>query len=456
MNVKPRSTRSLRVGAGRAFFSLLGGLAVALLVMFSLGAWAMVTRSGAAAARSEAQLCAAALNVAPEASLWQRFDRLQAEYPSLVAIALLDARGEVAGIYPHHGALESAARKVAAAGAASGLSVRVDGRELELRGAVASLNGDESKLAQRAAILLEGPARGSPLLAGMALWTAIAAGFVLSSYIGLLHWFEREVLVPLRALGGRKRHGQPRKVQRQPALKWLETEQIALVLDEAERNGGQQRAADFSPRGLKSAAHTRGLEARLRRAEDRATRDPLTGLRNRAFLDAHFHGLVEEHRAKYADVSLVMMDLDNFKPHNDTFGHRAGDDVLRFVGQLLSGSIRPNDHAVRYGGDEFLLLLPGVSAQEAAFVSDRMVKLFAQYAASLPGEERLSLSAGLASLRGDGCRDGESLLARADQALYAAKRAGKNHVAQHACAAPSTRLRPRAGAREIDARAGRR
>ena len=128
-------------------------------------------------------------------------------------------------------------------------------------------------------------------------------------------------------------------------------------------------------------------------------------------------------------MSAVLIDLDNFKIHNDTHGHQAGDQMLEFVGALLKGSIRPEDFAIRYGGDEFVLLLPSCDAQQAGTLAERILKLFGQYARRMGKASNVSLSAGVASIKSDGARSGLELIAQADTALYAAKRIGKNTVA---------------------------
>ncbi len=172
-----------------------------------------------------------------------------------------------------------------------------------------------------------------------------------------------------------------------------------------------------------------GFNHQLRRAEDRATIDPLTRLRNRAFLESKLEAIVGRQLERGENLAVVMIDIDNFKAHNDTRGHKAGDDVLRFVGELLSGSIRPRDHAVRLGGDEFLLILVNVGKRQAHAIAERIIKLFAQYAKSIRDRSALSMSAGVTTLNTTTTADGHALLAKADAALYACKRAGKNTVA---------------------------
>jgi diguanylate cyclase (GGDEF)-like protein len=138
--------------------------------------------------------------------------------------------------------------------------------------------------------------------------------------------------------------------------------------------------------------------------------------------------LFEAHRDSHEPLAAVMLDLDNFKNYNDTHGHQAGDALLRFIGALLRGAIRPSDHAVRYGGDEFLLVLPQANAKQATAIADRVVKLFRQYSSCLQQEQRLSLSAGVAAIPDHPCDTGEELIAKADRALYTAKASGKDAV----------------------------
>jgi diguanylate cyclase (GGDEF)-like protein len=104
---------------------------------------------------------------------------------------------------------------------------------------------------------------------------------------------------------------------------------------------------------------------------------------------------------------------------------------------LLSGSTRAEDIVVRYGGDEFLLLLPGVERDQAVQIADRMVKLFGQHARRAPDGLVVSMSAGVASMRRDSANSGHDLIAQADRALYKAKRRGKNAVADYSAAGQS-------------------
>src|SRR5262249_7950422 len=148
------------------------------------------------------------------------------------------------------------------------------------------------------------------------------------------------------------------------------------------------------------------------------------------------------------DLSVVMLDVDHFKQLNDKLGHQCGDDLLKFTAELLRGALRTNDLAVRYGGDEFVLVLPSVSVIDAGAIARRVVALFNQRARFLPVVKQTPpLSAGIASLCSHSPATADELLAQADQALYDAKAQGRNAV----CVSKETRrIHPIAKASGVD------
>ncbi len=174
---------------------------------------------------------------------------------------------------------------------------------------------------------------------------------------------------------------------------------------------------------------TRRIHEELSRVERKAWTDPLTGLANRRLFDEKIAGLVDAERRRGRDVSMVMMDVDHFKHVNDTLGHAAGDDLLRFTAELLRQCLRGNDLAIRMGGDEFILVLPATSALDAAAVAQRTIRLFNQRTSLMRLTPRPSVSAGVASLAQTGAATAVDLARCADEALYQAKRRGKNQVA---------------------------
>lgn len=169
----------------------------------------------------------------------------------------------------------------------------------------------------------------------------------------------------------------------------------------------------------------RALRDQLR---EQATRDPLTNLYNRRYLEEMLQQeLARASREKYP-VCLIMMDIDRFKLVNDTCGHKAGDEVLQALATLIVLHIRRFDAACRFGGEEFVIVMPLLSIETARQRAEFLRKEFA--AMSLPCDGMKAsptLSIGLAVYPLDGM-NGEQLLDAADQALYAAKRNGRNRV----------------------------
>lgn len=157
---------------------------------------------------------------------------------------------------------------------------------------------------------------------------------------------------------------------------------------------------------------------------DRAVLDPLTGLLNRASLDARVIEIEEQAHLTGGAVSVIVLDLDAFKRVNDTHGHERGDSVLRDVAYEIRKSLRSFELVYRIGGEEFLVLLPGVELLEALQIAER-VRLAVEDAR--PGALSLTLSAGVAAQAGGDIRYGE-LFRAADSALLEAKRSGRNRV----------------------------
>lgn len=166
----------------------------------------------------------------------------------------------------------------------------------------------------------------------------------------------------------------------------------------------------------------------LQKFEKHATTDALTGLGNRHAMEETFPREVRRCVQGGEPVSLIMIDVDRFKEFNDRFGHIAGDRALSAVGHILRNQFRPRDQLVRFGGDEFAVLLPGIALDEAAAIADRVRDAVS---ASTGGKDSLiqvpvEISVGVAELRDDDVF--ETLLRAADEALYRAKDAGRNKV----------------------------
>jgi len=167
---------------------------------------------------------------------------------------------------------------------------------------------------------------------------------------------------------------------------------------------------------------------RTQQLRELASREPLTGLYNRR----HFREVLERRFAeavRYAtDLSCVMIDLDEFKSANDQFGHHVGDELLILVAMTILGQLRTADVAARYGGDEFIVLLPQTDCERASILAERIVAEFAKQAQVRFPQTNVSMSIGIANLHTVGVGDAESLIRAADRALYRAKGAGKNRI----------------------------
>lgn len=165
-------------------------------------------------------------------------------------------------------------------------------------------------------------------------------------------------------------------------------------------------------------------ESQRLQLESLATRDFLTGIDNRQAMERELRIAVETHKRSRTAFGLVMLDLDHFKRVNDQYGHEAGDRVLIAFAQLIQTSTRKVDRLFRFGGEEFVLLLPGTDVADLQWIT---AKLLGKIAAELRGPAGpVTGSLGAAALRPD--EDWPSWLARADAALYRAKDDGRNRA----------------------------
>ena len=160
---------------------------------------------------------------------------------------------------------------------------------------------------------------------------------------------------------------------------------------------------------------------------DLAMRDSLTGLYNRRFLEEALARELSRAEREMESLGILMLDLDHFKEFNDAYGHDAGDDILRTLGAFLTRRIRVTDVACRYGGEEFTLLLPGMSLEDTAARAEK-IRGEVTEAIEVPGKERpITVSIGVAVYPLHGF-SAEELLRAADVALYRAKANGRNRV----------------------------
>ncbi|MEW5976625.1 MAG: diguanylate cyclase [Acidobacteriota bacterium] len=158
-----------------------------------------------------------------------------------------------------------------------------------------------------------------------------------------------------------------------------------------------------------------------------ATRDPLTGLLNRTSIVDVLKSEVSRGRRQNSRLGVILADLDYFKSINDTHGHLAGDKVLREAASTLKSAVRPYDSVGRFGGEEFVIVLPGCNLEGSAVVAERLRARMTESVIQI-GESsiRVTASLGVAATNNTANLDTQTLLAVADEALYAAKNAGRN------------------------------
>lgn len=191
--------------------------------------------------------------------------------------------------------------------------------------------------------------------------------------------------------------------------------------------GGRERVPVATVRALEAAAAHAGRaldrQARLDEVARLATRDAVTGLANRRLFEETLDLELGRSRRQGTPLSLVVLDIDHFKDVNDTRGHRVGDEVLGHVGRALVTMTKASDLAARYGGDEFVVLLPGCSRAEVPTVAERVRKAVTDSVKQMS----VTVSAGVATVPNDAL-DADGLVATADAALYAAKRGGRDRT----------------------------
>lgn len=178
-----------------------------------------------------------------------------------------------------------------------------------------------------------------------------------------------------------------------------------------------------------------GLRSNVAESVEMSVTDGLTGLNNRRYLDQHLSTLVERAKTRGRELSIMITDIDRFKLVNDTYGHAAGDEVLREFSKRLRANIRGIDLACRFGGEEFVVVMPDTSATVAAEVAERLRESIDAVQFAIPSHEKqiaVTASVGVASLTDRQSDNSETLMEKADKALYEAKNNGRNQVVSKA------------------------
>jgi two-component system cell cycle response regulator len=180
---------------------------------------------------------------------------------------------------------------------------------------------------------------------------------------------------------------------------------------------------------VRKKRYTERLRDNVQMSIEAAITDALTGLHNRRYMESHVGTLVEQATSRGKPLTVLVLDIDYFKSINDSHGHDAGDDVLREFAVRIRKSIRGIDLACRYGGEEFVVLMPETDLAVATMVAERLRRRIASEPFPIQGgtgQIEVTISVGIAALgRGD---TAANVLKRADQALYRAKRDGRNRV----------------------------
>lgn len=228
---------------------------------------------------------------------------------------------------------------------------------------------------------------------------------------GPLSWAIRSGVQSLRRLSIQGRTG-----ARVP----VDTHAIPVTNDEGKTLGAILLLHDASPEI--------SLEERCQSLHEKATKDPLTQVANRAEFDRVHSTFIEAHLQRQLPCSLVICDLDRFKQVNDTYGHQAGDDVIKCLASLLKSSCRPGDLVARYGGEEFVMLYADCDQASAAARADEVRRRLGQVPQERMGGRPVTASFGVTENQpGD---TPETMLRRADRALLSAKDQGRNRVTQ--------------------------
>jgi diguanylate cyclase (GGDEF)-like protein/PAS domain S-box-containing protein len=194
----------------------------------------------------------------------------------------------------------------------------------------------------------------------------------------------------------------------------------------------------FSPRGT----------PRVRddlRAQDDPAHDPVTGVTSRRFGELALAPLFVAVAEGTTTLGVLFLDVDHFKDVNDTYGHRVGDEVLRMVGQSIAGALRHDDAAIRWGGEEFVVLLPGVGPADLEVVAER-VRMLVENSWLVAGDEEVRVTVSVGATMAQQTDAVVDLVDRADRLMYASKRGGRNCVTADSGRLVSRAERPLVGA----------
>lgn len=280
---------------------------------------------------------------------------------------------------------------------------------------------------------------GFPLWPSFTLWLASSLNITVSKGLKGLRFstfaFLTGALISMAVFGFRFT---PDTVWQTTAVMVLGISLYPLAIGNAAYGRNQQlraareklRVGEQTLNSANQSLHEKLAEIQILQAQlkEQAIRDPLTGLFNRRYLDTLAPSELARCERERQPLCLMMMDIDHFKHVNDTFGHPGGDEVLTALAKLLSDSVRISDIACRYGGEEFLLLLPNMPTDIALLRAEQWRAAFERMTVYADGKEiKATLSIGISCFPDDGSAV-EDLTRCADVALYRAKAEGRNRV----------------------------
>ncbi len=272
---------------------------------------------------------------------------------------------------------------------------------------------------------------------------------------------EKDNLLSVAALEGMPLHLTPQTVKNfpdDPLLKILKTQEAAIVPLKAKDKINGVVIADniFTRRPISQhdmrmfimLANQAGLAIEnsqlYEQAIIRSNIDSLTGLWNHGYFHHLLYSELGKAKINQTALSLIMLDMDNFKIYNDNLGHQAGDEILKQLAGLLSDHSRKMDWVARYGGEEFAAILPQTSKKEAMIIGERLRQIIEQHSFSqeeiLPNK-KLTASLGIATFPED-AKTGAGLISIADRRLYIAKKKGKNIICYMESPEEKNRINP--------------
>jgi diguanylate cyclase len=212
-----------------------------------------------------------------------------------------------------------------------------------------------------------------------------------------------------------------------------EAEQVRVIVSLLVAENERMRRDSNELKGKLEDAHRQidSLRASLSEAEEAGQQDALTGVGNRRRFDVTLEKAIAETRQKGVPLSLIMCDIDHFKRVNDAFGHQVGDEIIKMFSRVIQSLVRDEDTVIRYGGEEFAIILPKATLEEARSIAERVRVQFEAKKLTLRETNQkigqMTASFGVAELRPGEAM--ELLVQRADSKLYDAKSAGRNRVA---------------------------